>query len=99
MMKFERRTLKGALPRPDWWLVRPDEIGKICESVKRGKCEVLAHTPGGFPVYAVTYGEPKKARALNWPSATGSPHPEYYAGEGPQTVMFTARSRRASSRS
>ena len=32
MMKFERRTLKGALPRPDWWLVRPDEIGKICES-------------------------------------------------------------------
>ena len=90
MMKFERRTLKGALPRPDWWLVRPDEIGKICESVKRGKCEVLAHTPGGFPVYAVTYGEPKQARELNWPSATGSPHPEYYAGTGPQTVMFIA---------
>lgn len=87
-MEFIRRDLKGALPRPEWWLVRPDEIINICSNVKKGKSEILAHTPGGFPVYGVTYGSERPARTINWPSASGSPHPEYYDGEGPQCIMI-----------
>ena len=90
-MKFVRREYAGALPRPDWWLVRPDEIIALCENVKKGKSEIVAHTPGGFPVYAVTYGEERPAaREINWPSATGSPRPELYAQSGKQCLMIVA---------
>ncbi len=76
-MEFVRRELKGALPRPSWWLVRPDEIIAQCEKVKKGKKEIAAYTPGGFPVYAITYGPERPVeREINWPSATGSPRPE-----------------------
>ena len=90
-MEFVRREYAGALPRPDWWLVRPDEIIAQCENVKKGKSEIVAHTPGGFPVYAVTYGEERPAaRVINWPSATGSPRPELYAQSGKQCLMIVA---------
>ena len=90
-MEFVRREYAGALPRPDWWLVRPDEIIAQCENVKKGKSEIVAHTPGGFPVYAVTYGEERPAaREINWPSATGSPRPELYAQSGKQCLMIVA---------
>ena len=90
-MEFVRREYAGALPRPDWWLVRPDEIIAQCEKVKKGKSEIVAHTPGGFPVYAVTYGEERPdAREINWPSATGSPRPELYAQSGKQCLMIVA---------
>ena len=90
-MEFVRREYAGALPRPDWWLVRPDEIIAQCENVKKGKSEIVAHTPGGFPVYAVTYGEERPAaREINWPSATGSPRPELYAQAGKQCLMIVA---------
>ena len=90
-MEFIRREYAGALPRPDWWLVRPDEIIAQCENVKKGKSEIVVHTPGGFPVYAVTYGEERPAaREINWPSATGSPRPELYAQSGKQCLMIVA---------
>lgn len=88
---FERRILKNALPRPAWWRVRPAEIMADCAAVKQGKLETLATTPGGFPVLAVAYGTaPAAQRAVNWPSATGSPNPGCYAANQPQVVMIAA---------
>ncbi len=88
-MEFVRRELKGALPRPDWWLVRPDEIIAQCENVKKGRKEIAAYTPGGFPVYVITYGPERPVeREINWPSATGSPRPELYTLPGPQCLMI-----------
>ena len=96
-MRMDRRRFEpldlGLEPRPEWWLVRPEEIISVCRSVKRGRAEVIAETPGGFPVYAVFYGdfddEPPRS---NW-SASSNPEslPAYWAREGlPQTVLFNA---------
>lgn len=59
------------------------------KNVRNGKLDIVARTPGDFPVYAVTYGpEPGPQRIVNWPSATGSPHPEVYSNNDPQVVMI-----------
>ena len=36
--------------RPDWWLVRPEEIIEICRSVKKGRTEIIAESAAGLPV-------------------------------------------------
>ncbi|MBQ6473723.1 MAG: hypothetical protein IJJ33_17185 [Victivallales bacterium] len=87
---FTRREIPSAAPRPDWWRVRVEEIREICENVKRLRREVVATTPGGFPVYAFSVGAESKHNRVNWPSATGSPHPQVYAENDPQVVMVVA---------
>jgi len=89
-MEKTRREVKGALPRPSWWQCRNEEIEAACKAVKKGNWEVIAHSPGGFPLYAVTYGEPAPQTPLNWPSATGSPRPELYADNRQQVIMIVA---------
>jgi len=89
-VQFVRRTIAHAAPRPAWWRVRPDELAADLAEVKKGKVEVIARTPGGFPFSAVTYGPSSPHRELNWPSATGSPRPELYAGNAPEVVMIAA---------
>ena len=69
---------------------RVPEIIEDVNAVKKGHVEVLTHTPGGFPVYAVTYGKKLPQRKVNWPSLTGSKHPEYYSNTAQQTLMFIA---------
>ena len=80
-------------PRPDWWRVRPEEILDLCKNVRRGKAEILAMTPGGFPVYAVYYGDfSEPAPQSNW-SAAGSSntYKSYFDRDGkPQTFLFLA---------
>ncbi|MBO5822266.1 MAG: hypothetical protein J6R86_04565 [Lentisphaeria bacterium] len=85
-----QRKIEKCYPRPDWWRVRVPEIIDDVNAVKKGHVEVAAHTPGGFPVYVVTYGEKLPQRKVNWPSLTGSKHPEYYTNTAQQTLMFIA---------
>ena len=89
--RFMRRTIEHALPRPDWWRVRIEELTEDMKTVRKGKLEIIARTPGDFPVYAVIYGpETGEKRKVNWPSATGSLRPEVYSDNDPQVIMIAA---------
>ena len=87
-MEMKRYELKGVGPRPDWWLVRPDEIERVCRSAVKGKCTQEAVTPAGFPVFRLVYGDyTGSGSATNWSSALGSRNPACFGrqeGE-PQT--------------
>ena len=50
--RFEPLRYTHLEPRPDWWLVRPEEIIEICRSVKKGRTEIIAESAAGLPVYA-----------------------------------------------
>lgn len=92
-LRFEPIQL-GLEPRPDWWKVRPEEIIDLCSSVKRGRSEVIAETPAGFPVHAVFYGDfSEPAPRTNWSAgSSSSTYKSYFAREenAPQTVLFVA---------
>ena len=88
--EFIRRTIPTTKPRPDWWKVRPDEIMEICQSARRLHLETIATTPGGFPVYSLSMGQTSPHNRVNWPSATGSKHPQVYADNHPQVIMVVA---------
>jgi hypothetical protein len=85
-----QRKVDNTFDRPSWWRVRVPELIEDIGKVKKGHVEVVTHTPGGFPVYCVTYGEKLPQRSTYWPSLTGSKHPEYYANTDQQTLMFVA---------
>ena len=91
--KFPLIKWKGAAPSPSWWKVRPDEIIAQCASVCRGRSEIIAQTPGGYPVYAVFYGnfndEPPRT---NWSAGRSSNGwSSYYNRKNlPQTVLLCA---------
>ncbi len=90
-MEMKRFELTGVGPRPAWWLVRPNEIEKICRETVKGKCTQEAVTPAGFPVLRVVYGDyPPTGKPVNWSSALGSRNPDCFGrqkGE-PQTIMM-----------
>ena len=91
MKEVKRYPLTGISPRPDWWLVRPDEIEKIASGVTVGKYSVEARTPMGYPVCRVVYNDyPHTGNKVNWSSALCSRNPELFGRkEGqPQTVML-----------
>ena len=56
--RFKPFEVPGLKPRPDFWKVRPAEIIELCESAtKCSRKEVICHTPLGYPVYALFYGD------------------------------------------
>ena len=90
-MKFKRFRLTGITPRPPWWRGRPEEIIADCRDVHHGRADIIAHTPGGFPLYAVTYHDFDLPRQrINWSSASGSRNPGLYGnGPGsPQSILI-----------
>ncbi len=84
------RRIEHAAPHPAWWRVHTDQIVSDCAAIQQGQVEIIATTPGGFPVIAVSYGPVTPHRAVNWPSATGSPHPEVYAQNTPEVILIAA---------
>lgn len=91
--KFAPWVVRNAEPRPDWWLVRPGEITAACESVKRGRDEVIATTPGNYPVHAVFYGDfSEPAPQTNWSAGSSSTsNTSYFRRAGlPPTVVWCA---------
>ncbi|MBE6372263.1 MAG: hypothetical protein E7055_09355 [Lentisphaerae bacterium] len=92
-MKMKRFEMTGVIPRPEWWLVRPDEIETVCRSTVKGKCTQEAVTPAGFPVLRVIYGDyPQTGNPVNWSSALGTGTPEIFGRQKdePQTVLMAA---------
>lgn len=94
METFKPMEIPYLEPRPDFWRVRPAEIEALCQSVRKGRAEVIARTPAGRPVYAVFYGDFKEAPPqTNWSAGSSSTTWKSYVGDAPadtQTVMFCA---------
>ena len=93
MLKFKPFEIPNLEPRPDFWKVRPNEIIDVCKNAKRGRPEIIATTPGGFPVYAVFYGEFTEAPPqTNWSAGSSSTTYKSYVGDKPdkQTFLFIA---------
>ena len=92
--RFAQCRPDGLEPRPDFWKVRPDEIISLCKGVRRGKAEVIARTPLGYPVYAVFYGDfSEPPPQANWSASNSSSSWRAYAGDAPkdrQTFLFLA---------
>lgn len=90
---FRPIEIKGLEPRPAFWKVRPAEIQELCQKATRGRSEIIARTPGGFPVYAVFYGQfTEGVPQSNWSAgSSSSTWRSYYQREGKeQTVLFCA---------
>ncbi len=65
---------------PSFWKNTLTDIRETVADVKRGKTEIIARSPGGRPVYLVSYGDPPEIpRQANYHSATGARNPGYYA--------------------
>lgn len=93
--RFKPFEVPGLKPRPDFWKVRPAEIIELCESAtKCSRKEVICHTPLGYPVYALFYGDFNDAPPqTNWSAGQGSTTYRNYYGRkqgGVQTFLFIA---------
>ena len=93
--RFKPFEVPGLKPRPDFWKVRPLEVVALCESAtKCSRKEVICHTPLGYPVYALFYGDFNDAPPqTNWSAGQGSTTYRNYYGRkqgGVQTFLFIA---------
>ena len=93
--RFKPIEIPGLAPRPDFWRVRPQEIIDLCEGAKKcSRKEVIAHTPLGYPVYALFYGDFNDAPPqTNWSAGSSSTTWKNYMGNPPpakQTFLFVA---------
>ncbi|MDD5728924.1 MAG: M14 family zinc carboxypeptidase [Victivallales bacterium] len=92
-MRFERYEIRGLVPRPAWWQVRTDGLEKLPDIIKKGRVEIIARTPGGFPVNAFFYNCTElSASGVNWSAAASSGNPEKFKSSGydQQTVVICA---------
>lgn len=91
-MNFEPMTIPELESRPEWWRVRPAEITGACEAVRRGSHQIIARTPGGYPVHAVFYGDfSEPVPQTNWSAGSASGIDCYFRRNGmPQTVVWCA---------
>lgn len=93
--RFRPIELPGLEPRPDFWKVRPNEIMELCErAAKCSRKEVIAHTPLGYPVYALFYGDfNDRPPQTNWSAGASSTTWKNYMGNPPpakQTFLLLA---------
>jgi len=65
---------------PEFYGSTLDFIDREVGRVEKGRVDIITHSPGGFPVYAVSYGvkEDKHSQA-NYNSAVAARNPAYYA--------------------
>lgn len=93
--RFKPIAIPGLEPRPDFWKVRPEEIVALCErAAKPSRKEVICHTPLGWPVHALFYGNfDEPAPQANWSAGSSSRTYRTYYGDrkdGVQTFLFVA---------
>ena len=77
--------IKSPIPVPDWWKSREDQIQDFVDNkIVKGKVDVLAISPGGRKVRAVSYGEPEPELrgTANFNSALGARNPGAYYRRG-----------------
>ena len=93
--RFPPMKVEGLENRPDFWRVRPDEIVSLCVgATKCSRKEVICHTPLGYPVYALFYGDfNEQPPQTNWSAGQGSTTYRNYTARpagGKQTFLFLA---------
>lgn len=65
---------------PDFFKSKLSDIDNEIINVKRGQVRAIATSPGGLPVYEVTYGEKEDFHSqANYNSAVAARNPAYYA--------------------
>ena len=92
-LKFEPYHIPDLESTPDFWKVKPSEIVDLCSNVTKGRSEVIATTPAGFPIYAYFHGDlSEPAPQTNWSAGNSSSAISAYLGEKthPQTIMLLA---------
>ncbi len=73
-------------PVPGFWVADSDRIAEEMTRLRRGDVSVVAESPGGYPLWLVTYGDrevPK--RHANFNSAVAARAPEAYADKAART--------------
>jgi hypothetical protein len=91
--RFNPYHIDNQEDRPSFWKVRCDEIMALCANVTKGRAEIVATTPGGYPVYALFYGDfSEEAPKTNWSAGASSSTWKSYVGDKPdvQTILFCA---------
>lgn len=69
---------------PDFYKSTVEQVEQVIRSVRKGKVRIETYSPGGRPVYSVTYGERDDfERTANFSSAALSHNPEAFARRGP----------------
>ena len=90
---FERYEIPGLEETPDYWRVRPEQIVELCQSLVKGRSELIAETPAGLPVYACFFGDfSDPSPQTNWSAGNSSSTMSAYLGDEdhPQTIMLLA---------
>jgi len=65
---------------PEFYASNLDAVEKEVDRVEKGEVRILAHSPGGFPLYAVFYGERENFHSqANYNSAVAAGDPGFYA--------------------
>ncbi|HAZ04378.1 MAG TPA: hypothetical protein DD458_15210 [Prolixibacteraceae bacterium] len=75
----------------DFYKSKLSDIEAVLNTVKTGKVETIATSPGGLPVFAVYYGEKDDFHSqANYNSAVAAGNPVFYAKKGHDTkpVIF-----------
>ncbi len=71
---------------PHFFKSRLSDIDEELENVKKGKVKAIAISPGGIPLYSVTYGEKEDLQSqANYNSAVAARNLEYYAKKDSNT--------------
>ncbi len=76
---------------PSFYKSTLSDLEAELNSIKKGKKEVIATSPGGLPLYAVYYGEKEDFQSqANYNSAVAALNPAYYAkkGHGTKAVVY-----------
>jgi hypothetical protein len=76
---------------PDFYGSTLDHIDGAVETVKKGMVDIIARSPGGYPVFTVSYGEKETFPSqANYNSAVAARNPVYYARKDRNTrpVVF-----------
>ena len=76
---------------PDFYKSKLSDIENEVKNINKGDVKIVATSPGGFPVYAVYYGEKEDFHSqANYNSAVAARNPVYYARKDSSTkpVVF-----------
>lgn len=65
---------------PSFWKGRVEDVEAAVKGLKRGEHKVIAHSPGGRPIFLVSYGPRSDFQSqANYNSAAGARDPAFYA--------------------
>jgi len=65
---------------PAFWKSRLEDIENEIKAASKGESRVIARSPGGLPIYAVSYGKKEDFHSqANYNSAVAAGNPAYYA--------------------